>query len=511
MSSHLLGQTFALLAAMTWATALVLFKRSGESVSPLALNLFKNVVGIACTALTLVALAAWTLLHENGHLSAVFGWDHTGDICILMLSGIIGITFADTIFFYSLNYIGVGLFSIVDCLYSPAVLFCAWLLLGEQLAWHHYVGGGLILTGVFISSKHPPPPDRTTGQILLGIILAAVAVSSMAIGIVMAKPVLEAYDPLWSALLRLVAGTVLLALLTPLLPRGSAFWSVFRPAPVWRYSIPAAFLGTFLAMVFWVAGFKYTHASIAAILNQTSIVFALILATLFLRERFTKQKAAAVVLAFAGVLVITGSNAVQEWQANRANEERAGRRTAERAEDTAMSDTNAVKWLRAQGVAFDVLTYEFTTIGAEHAAAAVDEPLEAVCKTLVVRTTGKNYHLAIVPGDQRFDPKRMAKALGEAEVDLAPSDEAEKITGYQVGGISPFAQRRRLPVVIEESLLALDELVVNGGKRGVLVKLATADVVKLLAATPADIVELPRQLAATPADIGVEPASRRHA
>jgi Cys-tRNA(Pro)/Cys-tRNA(Cys) deacylase len=70
---------------------------------------------------------------------------------------------------------------------------------------------------------------------------------------------------------------------------------------------------------------------------------------------------------------------------------------------------------------------------------------------------------------------------------MAPPAEAEKVTGYQVGGIAPFAQRRKLPTWIEESLLLLDRIIVNGGRRGVLVELATADAVRLLGARPADL------------------------
>lgn len=92
-----------------------------------------------------------------------------------------------------------------------------------------------------------------------------------------------------------------------------------------------------------------------------------------------------------------------------------------------------------------------------------------------------------MPGDQRFDTRKMAAAIGVKSADLAEHDEAEKITGYQVGGISPFALRRALPVIIEESLLALDRIIVNGGRRGTLVEVATADLVRLLDARPADI------------------------
>lgn len=152
-----------------------------------------------------------------------------------------------------------------------------------------------------------------------------------------------------------------------------------------------------------------------------------------------------------------------------------------------MSDTNAVKWLHAQSVDFDVLEYEFTQVGAERAADAVGKPLEATCKTLIVEAAGRKFWIAIVPGDQRFDPRKMATAIGAKSADLADHAEAERITGYQVGGISPFALRRALPAVIEESLLALDRIIVNGGRRGVLIEMATDDVVRLLSAQPADI------------------------
>lgn len=152
-----------------------------------------------------------------------------------------------------------------------------------------------------------------------------------------------------------------------------------------------------------------------------------------------------------------------------------------------MSDTNAIKWLRARGVPFEVLEYEFSEVGADLAARAVGRPLEMCCKTLVVRGESGTHWIAIVPGDQRFDTRKMAAAAGERRADLADHEEAERITGYHVGGISPFAMRRRLPVVIEESLLALDRILVNGGRRGVLLDMRTLDVVRLLDARPADI------------------------
>ena len=297
MGAHLLGQTCALLAAITWAFALVLFKRSGERVPPLALNLFKNVVAI-------ILLVATLLVMRDG-LGTLRGFPRD-DFLVLILSGIIGITLADTLMFHGLNLIGVGLFSIVDCLYSPAIVLFSFVFLFEQLTLPHYVGGALIIAGVFISSRHEPPADRTRAQLLIGILLVVLAIGLMAVGAVVMKPVFETdgFPLIWGTMLRLLAATLALAVLALASPKRKMLWSVFRPSPVWKVSIPGSVLGAYLAMVFWVAGFKYTLASIASILNQTTIIFALILATLMLKERFTRRKAVSVTLALAGVVIV---------------------------------------------------------------------------------------------------------------------------------------------------------------------------------------------------------------
>ena len=80
-----------------------------------------------------------------------------------------------------------------------------------------------------------------------------------------------------------------------------------KPAPVWKYCVPASVLGSYLAMIFWVAGFAYAEkAGRAAILNQTATIFAIILATVILKESFTRRKFVAVSLALLGVVLVTG-------------------------------------------------------------------------------------------------------------------------------------------------------------------------------------------------------------
>lgn len=301
--NHLLGQTCALLAAITWACALVLLKRSGERIQPVSLNLYKNAVGLTLLIATLAVLTATgcesmqTLLQLS-----------TGDICLLLLSGIVGIALADTLFLHALNLIGVGLMSVMDCTYTPIAVLFAWVLLSEKLTVFHYVGAGLIVAGVFIASRHSPPVNRTRRQIVGGMFLAVLAIAMMALGIVLPKPILERTGVLWATTIRLVPGFGMLALFA-LLGRGwKQHWRVFRPSGLWCVALPASILGTYLSMVFWVAGFKYTYASVAAVLNQTSVIFASILAAVFLREHFGGRKIASLLLALVGVFIVTFSD-----------------------------------------------------------------------------------------------------------------------------------------------------------------------------------------------------------
>lgn len=299
--TQLLGQTCAILTALTWSFAMVLFKLSGQRVAPLALNLFKNVIGLALLSLTILVmwLAGW------GPGFDVLREQSSRDVWLLLISGFIGIAVADTVFFHGLNLVGVGIAAIVDCLYSPSVLLFAILMLGEWLGPWQAAGGALILGAVFVSSHVQPPKDRTRRQLILGIILGACSMALMAFGIVLVKPIFDHFPLIWAATLRMVAGTLSLVAVAAASPRRKEIYSVFRPAGVWRWSVPGAVLGAYVSMILWVAGFKYTQAAIAGILNQTSTIFALILATLLLKEGFDRRKLLALVLALAGVVMVT--------------------------------------------------------------------------------------------------------------------------------------------------------------------------------------------------------------
>lgn len=298
MHGERLGQVCALLSAMNWAASMVLFKVSGERVSPLALNLFKNVVALILLTVTLLLSGA-----RVSELTATA----PADMYLMLVSGFIGIAVADTAFFAALNRLGVGFTSVVECVYSPSVILFAVVLLKEQPRWAHFLGAGLILSAVYVSSRHAPPPGYTRRQLVAGFLYGALAMALMALGIVIAKPVLEGdgMPLIWATTLRLLAGTGPLALMALASPNRAKHAAVFRPSRVWFTSIPASVLGAYLAMILWMAGFKYATATTAAMLNQTSSVFALLLAAWFLKEPLTRRKLVAVVLALSGVVCVT--------------------------------------------------------------------------------------------------------------------------------------------------------------------------------------------------------------
>ncbi len=142
--------------------------------------------------------------------------------------------------------------------------------------------------------------------------------------------------------------------------------------------------------------------------------------------------------------------------------------------------------LRAAGIPFRVLEYEHREKGAVFAANALGVPLERFAKTLVVSVDGAPT-FALLPGDGELSLKKLAAAAGGRAASLTTAADAERLTGYLTGGISPLGSRRTLPVYVEEYLTLHDRILVNAGQRGVIVEVGTIDLVRLLEATPADI------------------------
>jgi drug/metabolite transporter (DMT)-like permease len=293
---HHAGEVYSALCALLWAVAVILFRKSGEKVTPVVLNLFKDVAGLILLCITMAILSV-----------EFFPAGQTAeDWIILLISGVIGIGIADTLFFASLNRLGAGRSAIVDCLYSPFVILCSLVHLDESFGPLLIVALVMMVGAIFVGTWQPERDNHEDArQIKIGIILGVISMACMAIGISMAKPVLDRSDPWWATTVRMAAGTVLMAVIVAFTSRRREFLRVFRPSSLWKVTVPAAVTGSYLAVFFWIAGMKYTETTTASILNQSSNVFVIFLATLFLKERLTVRKLLAICMGFAGGVIAT--------------------------------------------------------------------------------------------------------------------------------------------------------------------------------------------------------------
>jgi drug/metabolite transporter (DMT)-like permease len=228
-----------------------LYKRLGESAAPLTLNLQKNLIVLALVLPTwwIASAGAWPALS-------------TQTVALSLLSGVLGIAVADTLYFLALNLVGAGRMGIVGNLYSPLVIVLSFAILGERLSLQQLLGFVLVSTGVLVVSQSGAAQEGGAQALRRGVALGIVAVGLMAASVVMVKRVLEAHPLLPIVLLRLVGGVLGMTLLIPasgsriawheLAPRREQLWLLLRAAAV----------GQYFAMLAWLAGYKYTSASV---------------------------------------------------------------------------------------------------------------------------------------------------------------------------------------------------------------------------------------------------------
>jgi Cys-tRNA(Pro)/Cys-tRNA(Cys) deacylase len=151
--------------------------------------------------------------------------------------------------------------------------------------------------------------------------------------------------------------------------------------------------------------------------------------------------------------------------------------------------TRATQVLAKSGVQFTVHTYDYDPnaerVGLQAAEALGIEPARLL-KTLMAKA-GNEIVCVLAPSDREVNLKKLAAAAGAKSAAMLGAAEAERVTGYHVGGISPFGQKKRARVFIEQSAMTFAQIVCNGGRRGLQVELAPADLVRVLGATVAEV------------------------
>jgi drug/metabolite transporter (DMT)-like permease len=286
-----LGEFYSLACAFAWAIAVILFKKSGESLAPVPLNLFKNTLGLGLMLVTvLVVSPAWPGIPASA-------------VAVALFSGFIGIGVGDTLYFRALNAIGASRMAVGQTLYSPFVIVLSSVYLAERLTLLQCAGVALVLGGIVLVTREPGVHlDRAA--LRRGLLEAAGSVLVMAAGVVIAKPLLETYDFFWIVLLRIVGGVLGMLIFMPPARDVARIRAAFAGVRHWPHVIAGSVVGTYISMLLWLAGYKYTKASIASVLNEMAAVFILALAALFLGDRLRPAQLAGSAVAVTGVLLV---------------------------------------------------------------------------------------------------------------------------------------------------------------------------------------------------------------
>ncbi len=294
MPLDLLGKIMALMCAVVWAGAVILFKLAGDRIRPLALNLYK-------TTLTVILLFPVLLLLGVPLFPAAVPGKHW---LAIAASGILGIAVSDTLFFACLNRLGAGMTAIVDALYAPFVMTATWLVLSQRPRLEQIGGALLVIAAVLVVAYRKSGSPLPTRRVMSGIFFGVAAMAIMAASIVLMQPVLSRVSVFWVTELRMLSALAVLLVMFA--------WQKDRRqllAPLWQkgsrhYAFWGALLGNLISMTLWVGAFKFTAVNSAAVLNQTNTVFVVVLASVFLKEAFTRRRLLATVLAVAGSLLV---------------------------------------------------------------------------------------------------------------------------------------------------------------------------------------------------------------
>ncbi len=150
--------------------------------------------------------------------------------------------------------------------------------------------------------------------------------------------------------------------------------------------------------------------------------------------------------------------------------------------------TNAIRCLTQNRIPFEVFAYPYEEKGGTRVSAralGIDE--HAVIKTLIMETDGKAPLIVLMHGDREVSTKQLARILNVKSVAPCEPKTADRHSGYQVGGTSPFGTRKSMPVYAEQSIFDLDHIYINAGRRGLLVRIDPKDMFKALDITPVQV------------------------
>ena len=300
INSPSFGVVAALLAALCWSVAVIIFKSTSRFLSPLLIVLLKNTIATLCFVVLffIFDIPFW--------LSGLESLDYYK----IILSGVLGMGLADLLFIKALSQIGANRVAIVNC-FEPGVIYLfSVLMLGSFLTPKQLFGFLVVVVALLIISYEKDDMEIASSIKHRGVLTQVLAVVLSSFGIVLIKPVLSKLNAsiasqLWVTFFRLFPGFIFTWIVFMFKKNKPKLLIPLKNKSICLKIIIASGLGAFLALSFWIIGYaNIQKPPVASILGQTSVLFIIVLSYFFLNEKISKTKLGAMSLAICGVLFI---------------------------------------------------------------------------------------------------------------------------------------------------------------------------------------------------------------
>ena len=293
------GEILALMAALFWSIAVVIFKSLSQSISPFLINALKNTIALVCFIIVLSIL-------KIPLFNPAFT---TYEYVIFIISGILGMGIADAVFIYSLSKIGANRIAILNC-FEPIAVYCfTFFLLGTSLSIVESIGFIIVIISILVISYEKDQDDIDPKIKRKGILLQICAILCSALSMVMIKDILNIHRAdinliIWIAVFRLFIGFISSWAIFLCLKNRMKLLAGIKQKKIIIKIITSSVFGTFMALGCWMMGQAYIEKlPLASILGQTALIFILIFSWIFLKEKITKIRIIASLFALLGVFL----------------------------------------------------------------------------------------------------------------------------------------------------------------------------------------------------------------
>lgn len=293
------GEVLALMAALFWSIAVVIFKSLSQKISPFLINALKNTIALICFIITLSILDIpfWNNTFTNQ------------EYIKFIISGILGMGIADAIFIYSLSKIGANRIAILNCFEPIAVYLFTFLLLGTSLSTLESLGFIIVIISILVINYENDQDDIDPKIKKRGMLLQICAILCSALSMVMIKETLNVHrveinSIIWIAVFRLFIGFTVSWIIFLFLKNTKKLLRALNDKETIIKIIASSVFGTFMALSCWMMGQAYIEKlPLASILGQTALIFILLFSWIFLNEKITRIRILASVFALLGVFL----------------------------------------------------------------------------------------------------------------------------------------------------------------------------------------------------------------